>query len=225
MTDRVIGPKLAVYARVSTNDRDQNPETQLRPLRQHVGGLADAKVVGEFVDAAGADDLRGRREWRRLIDLAMRHEVDLIVVWKLDRAFRSVIDGATTLQTLRSAGCGIRSLQEPWIDTTTPIGEAMYHITIAWAQLEKRQLTERVRAGMERARAEGKSLGRPQRRHAVTDHPMWSRVLRAIEAGDLTRAEAARKLHVRKAVLIQALAAFPKGGPSTGTVGELDDGA
>lgn len=78
---------------------------------------------------------------------------------------------------------------------------------------------------MERARAVGKSLGWPQRRRAVTDHPMWWRVLRALKAGDLTRAEAARKLHVRKAVLIQALAAFPKGGPSTGTVGELDDGA
>ncbi len=57
-----------------------------------------------------------------------------------------------------------RSLQEPWIDTTTAIGEAMYHITLAWAQLEKKQLTERVRAGLERARAEGKRLGRPARK-------------------------------------------------------------
>src|SRR5713101_8436960 len=71
-------------------------------------------------------------------------KADLIVVWKLDRAFRSVVDGANTLQSLRSGGCGIRSLQEPWIDTTTPIGEAMYHITIAWAQLEKRQLMTRM---------------------------------------------------------------------------------
>lgn len=91
----------------------------------------------------------------------MKRQIDRVVVWRLDRAFRSVVDGATTLQTLRSAGCGIRSLSEPWIDTTTPIGEAMYHITIAWAQLEKRQLTERVKAGMDRARAEGKaSAGR-----------------------------------------------------------------
>jgi resolvase-like protein len=94
-----------------------------------------------------------------LFDLAMRRRVDLIVVWKLDRAFRSVADGASTLQALRSSGCGIRSLQEPWIDTTTAIGEGMYHITLAWAQLEKKQLTERVRAGLERARAEGKCLG------------------------------------------------------------------
>ena len=101
-------------------------------------------------DKAGAHDLRGRREWRGLLDFAMHCKVDLIVVWKLDRAFRSVVDGAKTVQSLRSGGCGIRSPQEPWIDTTTPIGEAMYHITIAWAQLEKRQRTERVKAGMER---------------------------------------------------------------------------
>jgi DNA invertase Pin-like site-specific DNA recombinase len=166
---------VAIYARVSTHDKDQNPETQLRPLRQHVAGLKGVSVLGEFIDKAGADDLRGRREWRRLLDLALSGKADLIVVWKLDRAFRSVVDGANTLQSLRSGGCGIRSLQELWIDTTTPIGEAMYHITIAWAQLEKRQLTERVKAGMERARAEGKSLGRPQRSRPVIEHPLWSR--------------------------------------------------
>jgi len=123
---------VAVYARVSTHDKDQNPETQLRPLRQHLAGLKGVSVLGEFIDKAGADDLRGRREWRRLLELALSGKADLIIVWKLDRAFRSVVDGANTLQSLRSGGCGIRSLQEPWIDTTTPIGEAMYHITIAW---------------------------------------------------------------------------------------------
>ena len=216
-------PKVALYARVSTSDKEQNPETQLRPLREHVRG-PDTVVVGEFVDHASADDLRGRREWRRLLDLAMHHRVDLIVVWKLDRAFRSVMDGATTLQTLRSAGVGIRSLQEPWIDTTTGIGEAMYHITIAWAQLERKQLTERVKAGLERARAEGKRLGRPVRTRLVTEHPQWPRVLRAIEAGHLNRAEAAKKLGVRKATLVAALRPFPKGGPSADASAELGRG-
>ena len=202
--------RVALYARVSTNDKEQNPETQLRPLRAHAAGLTrstEVTVLGEFVDMASADDLRGRREWRRLLELAMRRQVDLIVVWKLDRAFRSVVDGATTLQTLRTAGCGIRSLQEPWIDTTTPIGEAMYHITLAWAQLEKQQLTERVKAGMQRAQAEGKRIGRPPRPRPVTAHPHWTRVLQALAAGHLTRAEAAKKLRVRKAALLAVLAA------------------
>jgi len=88
--------------------------------------------------------------------------VDLIVVWKLDRAFRSVLDGASTLQTLTACGCGLRSQQGPWIDTTTAIGEALYHITLAWAQFEKRQIAERVKAGIDRARAEGKAIVRPR---------------------------------------------------------------
>jgi|SRR5579875_2155709 len=204
--------KIAIYARVSTNDKEQNPETQLRPLREHLAALGECTFVGEFVDRASADDLRGRREWRRLLELAMRRKVDLIIVWKLDRAFRSVVDGATTLQTLRAYGCCIRSLQEPWIDTTTPLGEAMYHITLAWAQLEKGQIRERVKAGMSRARAEGKHVGRPHRNMAVTAHPQWTTILTALECGHLSRAEAAKKLHVRKDALVKALASFPKGG-------------
>src|ERR1700737_4416877 len=70
---------VAIYARVSTHDKDQNPETQLRPLRQHLAGLKGVSVLGEFIDKAGADDLRGRREWRRLLDLALSGKADLIV--------------------------------------------------------------------------------------------------------------------------------------------------
>ena len=214
--------RIAIYARVSTADKDQNPETQLRPLREHVNDLED-ELLGEVVDRAGADDLRGRREWRRLLELALRRQVDLIVVWKLDRAFRSVVDGANTLQTLRSCGCGIRSLQEPWIDTTTAIGEAMYHITLAWAQLEKKQLTERVRAGLERARGEGKRLGRPSRTKPLSEHPKWANVMQALAAGHLNRAEAAKKLGVRKATLIAALRPFPKGGPPSTSPAQLPE--
>jgi DNA invertase Pin-like site-specific DNA recombinase len=195
--------RVALYARVSTKDKDQNPETQLRPLREHAAGTDD-EVVGEFVDKASADDLRGRREWRRLLDLARARKVSLIVVWRLDRAFRSVFDGATTLQMLRSCDCGIRSLQEPWIDTTTPMGEAMFHITMAWAQLEKGVLVERTRAGMERARAEGKLIGRP-RRSPLEQDPRFPKVRDLVVAGHLTRAEGARRLRVRDSTFSDAL--------------------
>ena len=197
--------RVAIAARVSTQDREQDPETQLRPLREHVGSLEPVELVGEFVDHASADDLRGRRQWRRLLELGRRRQIDLIVVWRLDRAFRSVLDGAQTLAQLRACGCGLRSLQEPWIDTTTPIGEAMYYITLAWAQLEKHTLAERVRAGMERARAEGKHLGRPPRTTPISEHRQWSRVVDALDSGLLTRAEAARKLQVRRTTLDEAL--------------------
>jgi hypothetical protein len=90
----------------------------------------------------------------------------LIVVVGLDRAFRSVLDGATTPRPPPGVGCGPPSSQEPWIDTTTRIGEAMFDITIAWAGLEKQTLSERTRAGMERPREEGQQLGRTLRREA-----------------------------------------------------------
>ncbi len=63
---------------------------------------------------------------------------------------------------------------------------------------------------MERARAEGNSLGRPRRSRLVTEHPLWSKVVSALDAGHINRAEAARKLRMRKSVLIDALASFPK---------------
>jgi DNA invertase Pin-like site-specific DNA recombinase len=195
--------RIALYARVSTRDKDQNPETQLRQLREHSAG-PDVDLVGEFVDKASADDLRGRRRWRELLGLAQRRQVDLIVVWRLDRAFRSVLDGATTLGNLRAWGCGLRSLQEPWIDTTTPIGEAMFHITIAWAGLEKRTLSERTRAGMERARAEGKQLGRP-RRPPLEEDPRFPKVRDLVNYNILTKAEGSRRLHVRYATFVAAL--------------------
>ncbi len=83
--------RVAIYARESTRDKDQNPETQLRPLREHLGGLENVQFVGEFVDTASADDLRGRRDWRRLLELVRLRRVDVIIVWRLDRAFRSVV--------------------------------------------------------------------------------------------------------------------------------------
>ncbi len=196
--------RVAVYARVSTKDKEQNPETQLRQLREHTAGLDAVHLVGEFVDKASADDLRGRPRWRELLELARRRQVDLIVVWRIDRAFRSVLDGAATLGSLRAWGCGLRSLREPWIDTTTPIGEAMFHITIAWAGLEKRTLSERTRAGMERAREEGKLLGRPRRR-PLDEDPRFPKVRDLVQAGVLTRAEGARRLRVRYATFAAAL--------------------
>ena len=131
---------------MSIKDKDLNPETQLRELREHAAELYGAVLVSEFIDKASANDLRGRRRWRELLIARQHSQLDLIVVWRLDRAFRSILNCATTLGRPRAWGCGRRRLQEPWIDTTTPIGEAMFHITIAWAGLGKRTLAERTRA-------------------------------------------------------------------------------
>src|SRR5438132_2256583 len=156
----MVTGRVAVYARVSTSDKDQNPETQLVPLREFVQAQG-WQVVGEFVDHAPATDLRGRIAWRDLLDRASRRQTDVILVWRIDRAFRSVLDAATTLERLRGWGVGLRSYSEPWLDTTSPFGEAMFHITTAFAQLERGIIRERVKAGIARAKKQGKRLGRP----------------------------------------------------------------
>ena len=92
---------------------------------------------------------------------ASRGEFDIVLVYRLDRAFRSVRDGVLALDQLTHWGIGFASVEEPYIDTTSPMGELMFTISAAWAQLEGAIIGQRVRAGIERARAQGVRLGRP----------------------------------------------------------------
>src|SRR5579864_2262153 len=184
--------RVALYARVSTSDKDQNPDTQLLPLREFAAAQG-WRVVGEFTDHASATDLRGRTAWRDLLAQTARRKLDLIVVWKLDRAFRSVAHMATTVEHLRRWGVGLRSYSEPWLDTSgmSPIADLMANILASFAQFERALIAERVRAGMARARKQGKHLGRPLALNGELE------VLRpAIETGALSRRAAAKRLGV-----------------------------
>lgn len=196
--------KVGVYDRVSTSDKDQNPETQLVPLREFVQAQG-WETFREWVDYAPATDLAHRTAWRRLLDEASKRHLDLLLVWRMDRAFRSVLDAATTLERLRSWGVGIRSYTEPWLDTTSPFGEALYYITVAYAQLERGILRERVKAGMERARKQGHRIGRP----SVWDRKGFKRgfgdILERLSAGEVSRREAARELGIGYATLQRLL--------------------
>jgi putative DNA-invertase from lambdoid prophage Rac len=163
--------RVGIYARVGASDKDQNPATQLLPLREFVT-VRGWTIAGEFVDHASAMDLRGRAAWRNLLDQASKRRVDLVLVWRIDRAFRSVHEAADTLGRFRGWNVGLRSYSEPWLDTTSLFGEALYYVTIAYAQLERGILPERVRDGMDRARRQGKHLGRGR---AVNDE--WAQLL------------------------------------------------
>jgi len=158
--------RIALYARVSTRDKDQNPETQFLPLREYAATRADDTVT-EYVDTASATDLKHRTAWQRLLDDARHRKIDVVIVWRMDRAFRSVLHAAQTLESLKQWGVGLKSYQEAWLDTTTPMGEMMYYITIAYAHLEKNIISERVKAGMDRAQRQGKAVG-PRK---ITDDP------------------------------------------------------
>lgn len=198
--------RTAIYARVSTSDKHQDPETQLVPLREfcQVQGWT---ASGEFVDHASATDLRGRTAWRRLLEDAARRKVDVILVWKLDRAFRSVAHMATTVEQLRRWGVGLRSYSEPMIDTSgaSPLGDLLLNLMTSFAQFEKALIAERVRAGMARARTQGTHVGRPRKVNGE-----WTVVRRRLEQGGLTIAQAASALKVSRATVYRLLS--QKGG-------------
>ncbi len=196
--------KVALYARVSTPDKDQDPETQLIPLKEFVQAQG-WESYGQYVDVVSAADLVHRTEWRQLLDDASKRKFDIVLVWRMDRAFRSVLDAATTLERLRTWGVGLRSYAEPWLDTTSPFGEALYYITVAYAQLERGILRERVKAGMDRARKQGHKIGRPR----VTDRRGFSRrfgdILERLAAGTISRRQAALELGIGYATLKRLL--------------------
>lgn len=211
--------RVGLYARVSTEDKGQDPEMQLAPMRE----LAVARGWGvtEYVDYASAADLRGRARWRGLLEDARRGKVDLILVWKLDRFARSALDAFQWLKELDGNGVGLRILTQD-IDTTSAAGRLVFTILAAVAEMERELIRERVRAGMERARQKGKQLGRPRRTRLLTEHPLWPVVVSGLEAGHLTRSEAARKLRVRRTSLDEALRAVRNGGNPESASGEIE---
>lgn len=192
--------RVALYLRISTDDKGQDLDTQRLPLCDFCAAQGWTEVA-EYADEASAADLRGRAAWRRLLDDAAKRKIDLLVVWKMDRMARSVLDGAVILEQLRGWGVGLRSYTEPWLDTTNPFGEAMYHITITWAQLERSMLRERVKAGMDRARRQGRHLGRPRADERPEVRRAWPEVSAALEAGTLSVRQAAARLGVGTATV------------------------
>src|SRR2546428_695022 len=148
--------RVAVYARVSTGD--QSCEPQLRDLREYVAARGwDAE---EYVDVGVSGARQRRPGLDRLLASVKGRRVDVVVVAAFDRFGRSVAHLVETLDLFRHLGVEFISLREQ-IDTGSPLGQAVFTIIAAIAQLERSLIAERVRAGLRRARAEGKRLGRP----------------------------------------------------------------
>jgi DNA invertase Pin-like site-specific DNA recombinase len=149
--------RCAIYARVSTFD--QEPENQLQELRRYCE--ARAWTVMEYVDrgVSGSKDRRPALD-QLLID-AKRRKFDVLVCWRLDRLGRSLRHLITLLEDLQTLGISFVSLAEG-IDATTPAGKLQMHILGAIAEFERGRIVERVKAGLVRARTQGKRLGRPR---------------------------------------------------------------
>lgn len=157
IADGVKAKRVAIYARVST--RDQHPENQLLELRRY----AEARgwtVADEFVDkgVSGAKD--HRPALTALMAAARKRKVDVVLVARFDRFARSVRHLVTALEEFRALGVAFVASGDA-IDTTTPTGLMTFHIIAAMAQFERSLIQERIYAGLRRARAQGKRLGRP----------------------------------------------------------------
>lgn len=151
--------RCAIYARVSTDDKEQNPETQLRICREYCE-KAGYEVVGTYVDKARAKDYKRRKRWAQLLKDARQRKFGGVICMRLDRPFRTVIECSNVITEWLDMNIKFKAVQQDVVDTTTSSGRFITWILAAAAELESAWIGERVKAGMARAKAEGKPIGR-----------------------------------------------------------------
>jgi DNA invertase Pin-like site-specific DNA recombinase len=188
--------RAGLYARVSTNDQ-QTLAMQNRAMREYAArrGWIIAVQVREVNSGAV------RREAReRLLEAARRREIDVVLVWRLDRWGRSVTDLLATLQELEHLGVGFVSLTEA-LDLTTPAGRAMAGLLAIFAEFEREILRERTRAGLAHARANGKRLGRP------ATASIHAAEIRRLHRAGVSKSEIARRVRIGRTSVRRILGA------------------
>jgi putative DNA-invertase from lambdoid prophage Rac len=188
--------RAGLYARVSTNDQ-QTLAMQNRAMREYAArrGWAVAMQIREVNSGAAKREAR-----EKLLDAARRREIDIVLVWRLDRWGRSVTDLLATLQELQHLGVGFVSLTEA-LDLTTAAGRAMAAMLAVFAAFEREILQERTKAGLAYARASGKRLGRP------ATAALHSAEIRKLHRAGISKSEIARRLQVGRTSVRRILGA------------------
>lgn len=151
--------RAAIYARVSTDHQTtENQLNELRAVAQRMGW----EVVAEYVDhgVSGAKGRDQRPQFDAMLAAVTRREVDVIVAWSVDRLGRSLQHLVSFLDEIHGKRVDLY-LHQQGIDTTTPAGKALFQMCGVFAEFERSMIQERVKAGLKRARAAGKTLGRP----------------------------------------------------------------
>ena len=188
--------RVGLYARVSTHDQKTLP-LQIRTMREYATkrGWEVAVQIKEVGSGAVERELR-----EKLMAAARRREIDVVLVWRLDRWGRSVTDLLTTLQELEHLGVGFVSLTEA-LDLSTPAGRAMAGLLSVFAQFEREILRDRTRAGLAHARQSGKRLGRP-----MTASLHAAEVRKLYRAG-VSKSEIARRVQIGRTSVRRILGA------------------
>jgi DNA invertase Pin-like site-specific DNA recombinase len=187
--------RVGLYARVSTHDQKTLP-MQMRAMREYASkrGWEIAVQIKEVGSGAVERELR-----EKLMAAARRREIDVLLVWRLDRWGRSLADLVVTLKELAELGIGFVSLTEA-LDLTTPTGRAMAGLLSVFAEFEHEILRERIRAGIVEARRKGTRLGRP-----ITAAKKAGQIRKLHRAG-ISKAEIARRLDIGRTSVRRILA-------------------
>ena len=156
--------RVAIYTRVSTGS--QTTTNQLRELRAAAKRLGH-QVVAEFTDEgiSGAKGREGRPGLNKLLEGVTRRDFDKVMAWSVDRLGRSLPDLLTFMGELKAKGVDLY-LHQQSVDTSTPAGKAMFQMLGVFSEFEREIIRERVNTGLARAKAQGKTLGRPRRDEA-----------------------------------------------------------
>jgi DNA invertase Pin-like site-specific DNA recombinase len=155
-----MNENIVIYARISTREGKQFLANQLQALQRYVAAQPLWRVVQTITDEhTGSKEAPG---WRQVIALAQRRRITRVCVWKLDRVTRQGPSYAfRQIHALAQYGCSIVSLQEPMFDSAGAFGSVLIAIAAWIAEQESTTQRERVKAGLNRARSQGKKLGRP----------------------------------------------------------------
>jgi DNA invertase Pin-like site-specific DNA recombinase len=181
--------RVAIYARVSTDRKGQDPENQLVQLRAWCVRMGYI-VLGEYVDhESGSSSANQRQHLGRLFADAARRKFDMVLVWALDRFSRKgMASTIADLQRLSSHGVSFHSFTEEHLSTDNElVRNVLLAVLASLAKLERQKISERTKAGLERARAKGKRLGRApfsraaeeKLRAALDTGKNWHRVSRS----------------------------------------------
>ena len=219
--------RVALYLRVST---DQQTVTNQRQELEAVAKRSGWEIVEVYQDRgiSGAKSRQGRPGLDQLLKDASCRRFDIVGAWSVDRLARSLIDLIGLLKELHALKIDLY-LHQQGLDTTTPAGEAMFGMLGIFAQFERAIIQERVRAGLARARKEGKTLGRPQIGAAAARARQEGRRppkrLDTPEGRAKDRAELERQIRARRATGVGILKIARHLGVGTGTVQRVVNGA
>ena len=173
--------RIAIYARVSTDDKGQDPENQLRQLRQWCA-TASHEIAHEYIDReSGRKGIKDRKQFAALFEDAHKRKFDCALFWSLDRFSREgMVPTILHLQRLASHGIGFHSYTEAHLATDNElVRNILLALLASLAKVEAQKISERTRAGMARARAQGKRIGRP-----AIPHKLREKIAERVAAGD-----------------------------------------